>query len=85
MKASAKAGSINNCLVVGRRLHLPDCSHPDPGLPASRCDQPFGYVGFGKNGPGDGGDSIFLANSIQWSDFNGPGEKSLQAQLRPEP
>ncbi|WP_342625932.1 OprD family outer membrane porin, partial [Pseudomonas aeruginosa] len=25
-----------------------------------------------------GGDSIFLANSVQYSDFNGPGEKSWQ-------
>ncbi|HCK4911381.1 TPA: OprD family outer membrane porin [Pseudomonas aeruginosa] len=27
-----------------------------------------------------GGDSIFLANSVQYSDFNGPGEKSWQAR-----
>ncbi|WNQ02431.1 OprD family outer membrane porin, partial [Pseudomonas aeruginosa] len=26
------------------------------------------------------GDSIFLANSVQYSDFNGPGEKSWQAR-----
>ncbi|GLU40689.1 MULTISPECIES: OprD family porin [Pseudomonas] len=43
-------------------------------------DEPFDYVGFGNNGAGDGGDSIFLANSVQWSDFNGPGEKSWQAR-----
>jgi hypothetical protein len=41
-------------------------------------DTPFDYVGVGKNNRG--GDSIFLANSIQYSDFNGPGEKSLQAR-----
>ncbi|MEA9977011.1 MULTISPECIES: OprD family porin [unclassified Pseudomonas] len=39
---------------------------------------PFDYVGVGDNNRG--GDSIFLANSIQYSDFNSPGEKS--AQLR---
>ena len=39
-------------------------------------DTPFDYVGVGKNNRG--GDSIFLANSIQYSDFNGPGEKSAQ-------
>ncbi|OOH77453.1 porin [Pseudomonas fluorescens] len=41
-------------------------------------DTPFDYVGVGKNNRG--GDSIFLANSIQYSDFNGPGEKSVQAR-----
>ena len=39
-------------------------------------DTPFDYIGVGKNNRG--GDSIFLANSIQYSDFNGPGEKSAQ-------
>jgi imipenem/basic amino acid-specific outer membrane pore len=37
---------------------------------------PFDYVGVGDNDRG--ADSIFLANSIQYSDFNGPGEKSAQ-------
>ncbi|EJM19175.1 outer membrane porin, OprD family [Pseudomonas sp. GM21] len=41
-------------------------------------DEPFDYIGVGKNNRG--GDSIFLANSIQYSDFNGPGEKSAQAR-----
>ncbi|MFV3305603.1 OprD family porin [Pseudomonas sp. NY15181] len=39
---------------------------------------PFDYIGIGDNNAG--GDSIFLANSIQYSDFNGPGEKSWQAR-----
>ncbi|TWI58665.1 imipenem/basic amino acid-specific outer membrane pore [Pseudomonas duriflava] len=43
-------------------------------------DTPFDYVGFGNNGSGGSGDSIFLANSIQWSDFNGPNEKSWQGR-----
>lgn len=43
-------------------------------------DTPFDYVAFGINGPGDTGDSILLANSVQYSDFNGPGEKSWQAR-----
>ncbi|WP_397449388.1 OprD family porin [Pseudomonas sp. NA-150] len=38
--------------------------------------QPFDYIGVGDNDRG--GDSIFLANSIQYSDFNSPGEKSAQ-------
>src|SRR5471032_3087748 len=41
-------------------------------------DTPFDYIGVCKNNKG--GDSIFLANSIQYSDFNGPGEKSVQAR-----
>jgi imipenem/basic amino acid-specific outer membrane pore len=41
-------------------------------------DTPFDYIGIGDNNRG--GDSIFLANSIQYSDFNGPGEKSWQAR-----
>ncbi len=43
-------------------------------------DEPFDYIGFGENRSGGGGDSIFLANSVQYSDFNGPGEKSWQAR-----
>jgi imipenem/basic amino acid-specific outer membrane pore len=43
-------------------------------------DTPFDYVAFGHNGPGDTADSIFIANSVQYSDFNGPGEKSWQAR-----
>lgn len=39
-------------------------------------DTPFDYAATGEDGGGEGGDSVFLANSIQWSDFNGPGEKS---------
>ena len=41
-------------------------------------DTPFDYIGVGDNNRG--GNSMFLANSIQYSDFNGPGEKSWQAR-----
>jgi imipenem/basic amino acid-specific outer membrane pore len=41
-------------------------------------DTPFDYIGIGKNNRG--GDSIFLANSIQYSDFNAPNEKSAQVR-----
>ncbi|MCS3467511.1 imipenem/basic amino acid-specific outer membrane pore [Pseudomonas sp. JUb42] len=41
-------------------------------------DTPFDYIGIGDNNRG--GDSIFLANSIQYSDFNAPGERSWQAR-----
>lgn len=43
-------------------------------------DTPFDYIGVGTNRSGEGGDSIFLANSIQISDFNGPGEQSAKLQ-----
>lgn len=43
-----------------------------------RGDQPFDYVGFGDTGRAGG--SIYLPNSVQYSDFNGPGEKSWQAR-----
>ncbi len=43
-------------------------------------DTPFDYVAFGNNAAGDTADSIFLNNSVQYSDFNGPGEKSWQAR-----
>lgn len=39
-------------------------------------DEPFDYAGFGAEN--SVGDSIYLANSVQFSDFNGPGEKSVQ-------
>ncbi|SDB05220.1 OprD family porin [Pseudomonas sp. NFACC13-1] len=43
-------------------------------------DTPFDYIGVGghSGSVNRGGDSIFLANSIQYSDFNAPGEKSAQ-------
>jgi imipenem/basic amino acid-specific outer membrane pore len=45
-------------------------------------DTPFDYIGVGGKLPSTnrGGDSIFLANSIQYSDFNAPGEKSAQVR-----
>lgn len=43
-------------------------------------DTPFDYVAFGDNLAGDTADSILLSNSVQYSDFNGPGEKSWQAR-----
>jgi imipenem/basic amino acid-specific outer membrane pore len=41
---------------------------------------PFDYISLDDAGKVRGGDSIFLANSIQYSDFNAPGEKSWQAR-----
>ncbi|MFG5864051.1 OprD family porin [Metapseudomonas sp. CR1201] len=43
----------------------------------NNADTPFDYISMDG---GNSGDSIFLANSVQYSDFNGPGEKSWQAR-----
>ncbi|MDE1164708.1 MAG: OprD family outer membrane porin [Pseudomonas sp.] len=43
-------------------------------------DTPFDYIGFGNNGSGAFGNSIYLSNAIMASDFNGPNEKSWQAR-----
>ncbi|MFF7706753.1 OprD family outer membrane porin [Pseudomonas sp. NPDC007930] len=47
-------------------------------------DEPFDYAGFGstRDGVAGGryGNGIFLADSLQYSDFNGPHETSLQAR-----
>lgn len=40
-------------------------------------DTPFDTIAFG-NGAGGKGDSVVLPNAIQYSDFNGPGERSWQ-------
>ncbi len=42
-------------------------------------DEPFDYVGFGDTtASGRFGNSINLADSVQYSDFNGPDERSFQ-------
>jgi imipenem/basic amino acid-specific outer membrane pore len=80
-EGQAKAGSIDNTtwslaaaynFMAGHTFTL--------AYQKVHGDEPFDYVSFGDNGPGTTGDSIFLANSIQYSDFNGPGEKSWQAR-----
>ncbi|CDF84369.1 Porin D [Pseudomonas knackmussii B13] len=47
-------------------------------------DEPFDYMGFGSmdagNAAGRYGNSIDLADSVQYSDFNGPGERSWQVR-----
>ncbi len=41
-------------------------------------NEPFDYIGAGDKNRGT--ESIFLSNSIEYSDFNAPGERSLQAR-----
>lgn len=43
-------------------------------------DTPFDYIGFGDNSDAGQGESIYLANAMQLSEFNGPREQSLMAR-----
>lgn len=80
-EGKAEAGDINNTswsLYTGYTFltaHTLSLAYQ-----SVRGDTPFDYVAFGDNGAGAYGDSILLANSVQYSDFNGPGEKSWQAR-----
>lgn len=72
----AKAGTINTT-AVGMQVAYKYSGHTlTLARQSIHGDQPFDYVGFGDTGRAGG--SIFLPNSVQYSDFNGPGEKSWQ-------
>ena len=76
---SAKAGDISNtAFSLATALSFLKAHTFTLAFQKVNGDTPFDYIGVGKNNRG--GDSIFLANSIQYSDFNGAGEKSLQAR-----
>ncbi|MCU0089618.1 OprD family porin [Pseudomonas koreensis] len=73
----AKAGDISNtAFSLATALSFLKAHTITLAFQKVNGDTPFDYIGIGKNNRG--GDSIFLANSIQYSDFNGPGEKSAQ-------
>ncbi|NWL77216.1 outer membrane porin, OprD family [Pseudomonas taiwanensis] len=79
----ALAGEIDN-LTLGASAFLRMASHRFTlGLQQVRGDTPFDYLGVGdqdRNGRNgrDQGASIWLPNSAQFSDFNGPHERSWQ-------
>ncbi|MDE1195807.1 MAG: OprD family porin [Pseudomonas sp.] len=76
-EGQAKAGTINNTTYSASAAYSFLSAHTlTLSYQKVHGDTPFDYAGTGNNGGGEGGDSIFLANSVQWSDFNGPGEKS---------
>jgi len=76
---SAEAGEISNtAFSLATALSFLKAHTFTLGFQKVNGDTPFDYIGVGKNNRG--GDSIFLANSIQYSDFNAPGEKSIQAR-----
>ena len=74
----ADAGSINNTTWSLAAAYSLGAHTFTLAYQKVHGDTPFDYVGVGEEN--SGGDSIFLANSIHVSDFNGPGEKSWQAR-----
>lgn len=80
----AKAGDISNTTFsLAAAFSFLKAHTITVGFQKVNGDTPFDYIGIGghdssKRGANRGGDSIFLANSIQYSDFNGPNEKSAQ-------
>lgn len=78
-EGSADAGSISNTTWSGSVAYSFAAAHTlTVAFQKVHGDTPFDYIGIGDNNRG--GDSIFLNNSIQYSDFNGPGEKSWQVR-----
>jgi len=77
-----EAGDIDNNAFSLAAAYSIDAHTFTLGFQKVNGSTPFDYVGVGgRNGAlGSGGDSIFLANSVQFSDFNAPGEKSWQAR-----
>ncbi|VVM87217.1 Porin D [Pseudomonas fluorescens] len=75
----AKAGDISNTTFsLAAAFSFLKAHTITVGFQKVNGDTPFDYIGVGKNNRG--GDSIFLANSIQYSDFNAPNEKSAQVR-----
>ncbi|GAB7532342.1 OprD family porin [Pseudomonas sp. 3A(2025)] len=78
-EGSAKAGSISNTAFSGSVAYSFLAAHTVTlALQKIKGDTPFDYIGIGDNNRG--GDSIFLNNSVQYSDFNAPNEKSWQVR-----
>ncbi|AZD04052.1 MULTISPECIES: OprD family porin [Pseudomonas] len=81
---SAKAGDISNTTFsLAAAFSFLKAHTITVAFQKVNGDTPFDYIGVGghdssRRGANRGGDSIFLANSIQYSDFNGPNEKSAQ-------
>lgn len=76
---SSNAGDISNTTWSGSVAYSFLAAHTlTLAFQKVNGDTPFDYLGTGDNNRS--ADSIFLANSIQYSDFNGPGEKSWQVR-----
>jgi len=80
-QGSAKAGDINNnTYSLAAAYSFLQAHTVTLAFQKVNGSTAFDYLGVGDNGSGEGADSIFLANSIQISDFNGAGEKSWKLQ-----
>lgn len=78
-EGAARAGSISNTAVSGSVAYSFLSAHTlTLILQKVNGDTPFDYVGTGNNDRG--GDGYYLNNWGQYSDFNGPGEKSWQVR-----
>ncbi|WP_295479568.1 OprD family porin [uncultured Pseudomonas sp.] len=77
-QGQAKAGAIDNTTASLAATYAFLGAHSIT-LSAQKVhgDTPFDYLAVGNNGNGEGGDSVLLAHSVQWSDFNGPNERSF--------
>jgi len=76
-EGAEKAGTINNTTYSLAAAYSFLSAHKlTLSYQKVHGDTPFDYASTGDNGAGSAGGSIFLANSVQWSDFNGPGEQS---------
>lgn len=77
----AKAGPINNTTWSFSSAYSFLTAHTlTLAVQKVNGDTPMDYVSYGSNGAGDSGDSIYLANSVIYSDFDGPGERSWQGR-----
>lgn len=76
-EGSAKAGEIDNTTFSLSAAYALGAHTFTLAYQKVNGDEPFDYLGMDEQ---NFGDSIFLANSVQYSDFNGPGEKSFQAR-----
>ncbi|MCK3863856.1 OprD family porin [Pseudomonas sp. B329] len=75
----AKAGDINNTAFSLSAAYAFLKAHTvTVAFQKINGDTPFDYIGVGDNDRS--GNSVLLANSIQYSDFNGPNEKSAQVR-----
>ncbi|QKZ04765.1 OprD family porin [Pseudomonas eucalypticola] len=78
-QGAARAGTIdNNTFSLSAGYTFASAHTLTVAFQKINGNTPFDYVGTGDNNrPGD---SCFIANSVQYSDFNGPGEKSWKLQ-----
>lgn len=84
-EGSKNAGEIdNNTFSLAASYAFLTAHTVTLGFQKVNGNTPFDYIGVGgvpgSGGSNKGGDSIFLANSVQYSDFNGPGERSWKLQ-----